>query len=261
MRARDRGAKTAPVSMKEPIEKVKAYATALADKYLFARQKLAIMEPLLSEEITKLLGKSYAAHAHDALAVTLILDLVRDICAFTLDTDGRAASLVNIWRLVSHADVRSALRAVAAKPDARNAIWAKGLTAQEKSAWLSGIEKEDIERNGAAFDEAFARAEKAIAEIVHLDLAETFKTVRDKALAHYEMRPGRDGYELFDLGKAGVKWGSPREFLDRLDRVVWDVVLIATWGSYDEEGFEKAHRLYAADFWARLQGKPPVREA
>jgi hypothetical protein len=246
--------------MIERIDKVKAYATAMADKYLFARQKLAIMEPLLKEDVTKLFDKSYGAHAHDALALTLILDLIRDICAFTLDTGERAASLVNIWRLITNDDLRSALRAVAAKPHVRNAIWAQDLTAEEKSAWLSEIESEDIERNGKAFDDAFARAAEGVVELANSSLADSFKTVRDKALAHYEMRPGRDGYELFDLDKAGVRWGSPREFLDRLDRVVWDVVLVATWDSYDKEGFDKAHRLYAADFWARLQGRSPVQD-
>ena len=43
--------------MKERVENVKVYATAMADKYLFARQKLAIMEPLLGEDITKLFDK------------------------------------------------------------------------------------------------------------------------------------------------------------------------------------------------------------
>lgn len=43
--------------MKERVEKVKVYATAMADKYLFARQKLATMEPLLGKDITTLFDK------------------------------------------------------------------------------------------------------------------------------------------------------------------------------------------------------------
>jgi hypothetical protein len=134
------------------------------------------------------------------------------------------------------------------------------LTPEERAAWKAEIEAEDAQGNGSAFDEAYARAEKCVPDICKSDMAAIFKTARDKALAHYEMRAGQDGYALFDLGSIGLKWGSPREFLDRLDRVVWDVVLIATWGSYDEEGFERAHRLFAADFWARLQGKPAIND-
>lgn len=246
--------------MKERVEKVRSYATVMADKYLFARQKLAIMEPLLSEEITKLFDKSYGAHAHDALALTLVLDLVRDICAFTLDNDERAASLVNIWGLISDRDLRTALRAVATRHRGSNSIWAKGLTPEERLTWLAEIEAEDAQQKGKAFDEVYARAEMGVPDISMSDLAANFKTARDKALAHYEMRLEHDAYVLFDLGKVGLKWGSPREFLDRMERVLWDVVLIATWGDYDQEGFENAHRLYAADFWARLQGKPPVND-
>lgn len=51
------------------------------------------------------------------------------------------------------------------------------------------------------------------------------------------------------------EWGSPKEFLAPIDPVAWDVVLVATWGSYDAEGFEEMHRQYADDFWARIQGK------
>lgn len=246
--------------MAERVQKIQAYSTALADKYLSARQKLTILEPLLSKEITKLFDKSYGAHAHDALVVTLMLDLVRDVCAFTLDIDERAASLVNIWRLASHPELRAALREIATKSRGLHSIWASGLSTEEKSEWLAQLRQEDRERDGQAFDEAFARAEKGVPEIVNSDLAKIFKDVRDKALAHYEMRPRKDGYALFDLGKVGLKWGSVREFLDSLDSIIWDVVLITTWGSYDREGFEKAHRLYADDFWARLRGKTPVKE-
>lgn len=79
---------------------VSAYATVMADRYLSARQKLAIMEPFVGGDIPKLFGKSYGAHAQEALALTMILDLIRDICAFVLDKDHRAPSLVNIWRLM-----------------------------------------------------------------------------------------------------------------------------------------------------------------
>jgi len=245
--------------MKERVEKVKAYATVMADKYLFARQKLAILEPLTSEEITKLFDRSYGAHAHNALALTLILDIVRDICAFTLDKDERSASLVNIWRLLGDAHLRTALKDVATSHRGSHSVWSKGLTPEERAAWKAEIEAEDAHGKSIAFDEAYARVERCVPDIAESEMAAIFKIARDKALAHYEMRAGRGGYELFDLGSIGLKWGSPREFLDRLDRVVWDVVLVATWGSYDEEGFEKSHRLFAADFWARLQGKPPIK--
>jgi hypothetical protein len=51
-------------ALKIRLAKASAYATALADRYLSARQKLAIMERLQADEIAKLFDNSYGAHAY-----------------------------------------------------------------------------------------------------------------------------------------------------------------------------------------------------
>src|SRR5689334_9253966 len=96
--------------------KINAFATVMANRFLSARQKLAIQEPLLDGEIPAVLDNSYGAHAHRALCMTLQLDLMRDIWAFTLDFDERSPSLRNTWRLIQDDQARSALRAVATAP-------------------------------------------------------------------------------------------------------------------------------------------------
>lgn len=244
--------------MNERITKVGAYATAMADRYLSARQKLAIMEPFIGEDITKLFDKSYGAHAHDALALTLVLDLIRDICAFALDDDERAPSLVNIWRLMQAKDLHDALRNKAAQPLKANTHFGEGIKEEEKAGLVEKWRAQDIEERGKAFDEAYAQVAKGVPNIADSDLAGKFLLARNRAIAHYEMRAGENGPELYKLADAGLTWGSPRQFMDQLDPVLWDTVLVATWGSYDERAFDRAARLYAADFWARLQGKPPV---
>jgi len=74
------------------------------------------------------------------------------------------------------------------------------------------------------------------------------------------MRQTRDGPKPYALKDIGLTWGDPRKFMDELNPILWNLVLLAKWGSYDFEGFERLHRLYADDFWARIQGKAPVKE-
>jgi hypothetical protein len=241
-------------TMEQRIRKVAAYATTMADRYLSARQKLAIFDELTSPEISKLVDRSYGAHAHNALALTLYIDLVRDICAFVLDDADRAASLVNVWRLIQADDLSAALRDRAAQPD-NHSLNARGLSSAEREAWLQELRAEDVQRKGASFDEAYARVAEGMPKIIGSELSGIFKTVRDKAIAHYEMRGGNNGPRMFDPSDVNLTWGSVKTFVDQFDNVLWDVVLLATWGSYDEEGFEKTHHLYAADLFARLQGK------
>ena len=249
------------MDIRDRLGKVGAFANALADNILSAKFKLAIVEPLISDEITTLFRKTDGAHAHDALAVTLILDLVRDITAFSLDKDTRVASLANTWEMLRDKDLRSALREIAATPYRRGSFWGSSLSEEGKAQYLADVDREDIEQKGKAFDDALARAELGMDKILNSDLAKKFKIARNKVLAHYEMKASEKTYTLVDLHEADIKWGSPKEFLALVEPVIWDVVLVATWGSYDVDGFKEMHREYANDFWARIQGKGPAESA
>lgn len=245
--------------IKERVAKASAYATAMANRYLSARQKLAIMEPLVSDEMSKRFDKSYGAHAYRTLTLTLILDLLRDIWAFTLDSDERAPSLRNIWRLVENKELHAALRAIAATPRKGETTFSGDeWSEEEKAQWRARWDAEDIEKQEKAFDDAFKRASAGVPELINSELAGKLDTARKKAIAHYDMRATKDGPQLYPLVDIGLKWSDPKSFLNQLEKILWDVVLLATWGSYDVDGFERTSRLYAADFWARLQGKPPV---
>lgn len=246
--------------MDERVRKVASYATAVADRYLSARQKLAIMESFLSGDIPKLFGRSYGAHGHGVLALILIFDLIRDIGAFALDKDQRVASVTNIWRLIQDEQLRAALRSKAAKPSRTRVSFDDGFSEEDKARWQQRFDREDIERGGKAFDEAFARVSENLPPLLESELAQKLLTARDRSISHYEMRATADGPKLFPLAEIGLTWGDPKKFMDNLDSVLWDLVLLTTWGSYDVKGFERMHRLYADDFWARLLGKKPVEE-
>lgn len=246
------------MSIEQRVSKVAALASALADRYLSARQKLAILSSFLAPEITKILDNSYGARAHDALALTLILDLVRDICAFALDRDRRTVSLAVMWHLIQADELRAALRVKAATPSRKSVQWGGDATKEHRDALMAKWDAEEKAKREADFDAAFNRVENSLPPVLDSQTAKTLWEVRSKIIAHYEMRSGEKGLVLYPLEKSGLKWGTPREFMDQLDPIIWDVILLATWGSYDVEGFDQMHRLYAADFWARLQGKPPV---
>ncbi len=94
--------------------------------------------------------------------------------------------------------------------------------------------------------------------MLHSELTVALARARKKAIAHYDMVATKDGPKLHRLADIGLKWGDAKVFLNELDPIVWDLALLATWGSYAKDEFERIARLYAADFWARLRGKPPV---
>jgi hypothetical protein len=203
-------------------------------------------------------NNSHGANAYNALSLTLLLDLVRDLCVLGLDDDPRAPSLANIWQLLRSQELRDALRDKAARPHRRESLHAENVPPGLLKSIQDRFQHEDVERQQRAFDEAYARAAANIETILASEIAKAFKTARDKVIAHYEMRGGKSGPALYDVRDTGLTWGSPREFINMIDRSIWDVVLLATWGSYDEEGFDEMHRRYAKDFWTRVQGIAPT---
>lgn len=155
-------------------------------------------------------------------------------------------------------DLRTALREVAGEPVIPPMTFGEGFTHQQQVSFRKSLEIEHTETRSRDFDQAFSDAAIGVAKILESDLAQKISRARKKAIAHYDMRRGESGPELFKLSDAGLTWGSPRELLDMLRPVLLDVVRLAAGRIYDVEGYDRRDRLYAADFWARLHGKPPV---
>lgn len=62
----------------EPVGKIGAFAQTMADLHLSGNQKIAISEALVAPEVMSILENSSGAQAHDALAHTLLFDVMRD---------------------------------------------------------------------------------------------------------------------------------------------------------------------------------------
>jgi hypothetical protein len=138
--------------------------------------------------------------------------------------------------------------------------WTKaiGQKRKRKSGGIFG--RPEISRRKGSLLTMLTRVEADLPAILSSDRAKRISQARKKTIAHYDMRASEAGAELFPLSEIGLKMNDAAKFMDETEPFIWDVVLLATWGSYDAAGFENRSRLYAADFWARLQGKPPVTE-
>lgn len=242
-------------------KKVADYAAALATKFLAARQKAAILQPMLGRDLAALFDNSYGAHAFIALRQTLTLDLVRDVWAFALDGDCRAPSVRNIWTMLQKQPTHDELRKKAATPyGSTDGLDEGDWTDEEKEIWRELWSARDTETQGSAYDATFQRLADGLPTLLSSERAGRISKARKKTIAHYDMRVSAAGAELYPLSEIGLKMNDATTFMDEIEPFIWDVVLLATWGSYDVASFENRSRIYAADFWARLQGKPPVKE-
>ena len=96
--------------MQSQLDKLAAYAESMADLYLNAHANALILQGLSSETLRGRLDESYGAYAYNALFRTLVLDLIRQVWAFSLDRDRRAPSIANLWKELESAKLRSGFR-------------------------------------------------------------------------------------------------------------------------------------------------------
>lgn len=242
-------------------QKLQAYAKQLPDRYFQCDQKLAIFDLFTRPEICALFGDSYGAHGHNALTLTLMLDIVRDIYAFVLDRDGRTASLFNVFTMLGDPEVQEAACEDFSKPYATHLMgnFYDEMTADQRAQALAQIEAVDRSEKRASFQEIIADVRLQLPALLESDVAKKVSTARSKAIAHYQMRGClASAPELFRLADVGLAYGDARRFLKEIEAPLLDVVLVSTGASYTAEEFRKRSRLYAADFLARLRGLPPV---
>lgn len=246
--------------MKDRLDKIAAYAGTMADLYFSADQKIAILDGVNTPDIAKLLDRSYGAHAYQALLLTLLLDVIRDMWASLLDPHEDSPSLRNVARLLQADDLRSALRAKNTEPP--KATWINSeLPLEDRERFDQYLESKERARRERQFDETWNDVSEGVPALLGSPVGLAIDKARKKAIAHYDMQHGPDGRpQRFQLSSVGLKWGDPAKFLAQAEGLIFDAVLLATNGSYDIAGFKKANRLYAEDFWSRLMGNGPVNE-
>ncbi|HEY5336874.1 MAG TPA: hypothetical protein VIJ85_01615 [Rhizomicrobium sp.] len=216
---------------------------------------------MLGDAIASRFENSYGAHAFISLRTTLILDLIRDIWAFVLDSDLRAPSLRNIWRLAEESEVLLALREDFSTPhNSRDGLEEEDWSEEEILHWRDQWVAEDIKTQSQSFDSAVSRVRANLPKMLTSERAQKFDRARKKIIAHYDMRLTKDGPKLHPLSEIGIKYDDPKLFLKEVGPIIWDVVLITTQGTYDLPGYDHRNRLYAADFWARIQGNASVTD-
>ena len=104
-------------NIKSRVEKIKAYCREMASAYLMADAKLAMLKPLAyDKKSVKRFDRSVSAHGLNLLRTTLLLDLIEDLVGFTQDKDQTSASLMNINRLLSNTELRTAIKEDFCKP-------------------------------------------------------------------------------------------------------------------------------------------------
>jgi hypothetical protein len=232
--------------MQRRINNLVAYAKTLIDLYLQTHQEVEILESLGTTDLVDRLHDSYGANAFDALVNVLIEDIIRSTWAFALDQAEATPSVVNTWRLVSHAGVLAALR--------------ERFVAAQSSDPVQGQERSgDTRTRSQQFDEAVDRLRQTVPAVTVGPQPNKFVKARHKGIAHHEMQRFAGGSpRRFDLRSTEIGWEDLREYVESLAPVVRDLALIITGTDHRIADIHEHHRINVLDFWMRIMGNGSI---
>ena len=221
----------------------------MASAYLMADAKLAMLKPLAYDrKFVKRFDRSVGAHGLNLLRTTLLLDIIEDLVGFTQDDDQTSASLVNIRRLVSHTELREAIKEEFCRPPP-STWFDTDLDDAIRQQFEEDANTKYRERQARTFDQLYESVTMGIDNLIGSDIAGKLKRVRNKVSSHYAMTSQGKEPRLLNPADFGLKWGDAEQYLKDARKVVFDMVLLVTNSSYALDSFEQHHTRIADDFW------------
>ena len=170
----------------------------------------------------------------------LILDLV-NLCADD-DKNGRTPSIKVIWEKLATPTSKAFLEELYANHGLRS------LRANnpEYPRRVVRIHKELARKS---FEEVFDETGKLVGRLLLSPTLKGYREVRDKLLAHRELRLEGGKYATLDIGTLGLKYGQERELLDQARDITDRFNHMVRNASFGWDTVEKNETKNAGKFW------------
>lgn len=111
------------------------------------------------------------------------------------------------------------------------------------------------------FDTAVARLRDSVPTLLDSPRSAWLKEVRHRSIAHREMTVSTSGEsQSIDVHSFFIGRDDLRDYLMDAQPVVADLGLVAAATERNWPMARRVHRLFAADFWSRLQGRGPITD-
>ena len=106
--------------------------------------------------------------------------------------------------------------------------------------------------------QVFDILERTVPAVLGSERAARISKVRNRSIAHFNMKSANGEYEMFDPSSAGLEWEDPANFLDETRDIILHIAAVVGRASFDLAEFERMHKWAADDFWSRILGTGPV---
>ena len=231
--------------MKKKIAKSKGHAENLLEAYIWLRAKFAVAEPLfIDSSSSPKLAAIYHLPALNIMRHMLYCDCALDVVKLSSDNDRRTPSISNMIKALLIPEVCSCFRCAYAQR--RPAIDCSDQNAREIA---ENLKRRQEKRLLAEYDRTWENLQRQWDEFCSRPWLRSFEMLRNKYIAHLELRPREEEYEIIDFAKMGLKIEDLREALDDMKGMILNLNRLIRIASYPmDEKIKQLNRI-AREIW------------
>ena len=227
-------------------EKLVAHASHLLDGFLRLREKYAVLHPMLFDaDVAHRWAQGPRARAFHTISSTLFTSCVLDVCSIALDRDARSPSLLQLTDALSDALLVTALR------DKYSAWRGVPLPAGDPSLatiLYQAVKRDEAERR-TEFDAHLQGLLQRWPAFRDSRAVEAFAALRDKFLAHAELRYGDQGYQPLDVAALGLRLQDLETAICELQVLVQLMTAVFRSASFDFKILDRQLQSSPTEFW------------
>lgn len=199
----------------EQLQRLKVVVSHLRRSWASVLQRRVYLKALSTRaDLHAALEETYAAQVTNAVQSVLIMDLLREIGALVLDRNPKSGSVETVVAALSNDEVMRALQAEYRVESAPPRFY--GDDSEEVRAMaIEVVRAADRRRNEDEFTRLRAAVEKIATDTLAADIAGRIWTVRNKAVAHYDVVQEGEQWRMWLQGQTNITQEEVDQFVDQ----------------------------------------------
>lgn len=231
---------------KEGIKKLESQVDSLLTLFMRAYSQYLFQRPMMvNTDLISRMEMEGKSRGFEHLRNQLYWNLVQEIVKICDDSDERTPCIKKITMKLKD---KNTLKILEDRYMVLNQRYPP-VEGEDYATWEK-LRKEDQDYLRKKFKKTYDRMIKNAEDLLSSDILRGYKTVRDKVLAHNELRLVGSNYELFDISVLNLKFGQERIILDKAKEIIDDLNLLVRVASFSWDSFIDPETRAVCTFWS-----------
>jgi hypothetical protein len=229
---------------REKIAKLKAQVDSLQNLIIRAYAKFIFFRPMMiNNELNETISKEGKHVGFSQLRNWLYWDFIQELVKLCDDSDSRAPSIRQLKDELTEPETLDVLRR-----QYSHRTWPAMKGEHFEAAQI--LQEQEQEELRVSFDQTYQRFQNTSAELLSSSALTGYVTIRDKLIAHNELRKTGEGYAFFDPAVLNLKYGQERQTLEMAREIADDLDLLVRNSSFSWDSFLQQEMKDVCTFWS-----------